>query len=79
MTARTQAPVPVLSECNHALLHAVLAALPILRSDRHAVIETGRVRTPDGDTLEEYARPLVAEYDRSIALCEVALQKAGLQ
>ncbi len=71
------------AEPQTSLLHAVLASLPILRSNRHAVVEAGTVQTATGDSgvssLEEYAVPYVREYDRVIALCETALQKAGLR
>ncbi|MHB8303639.1 MAG: hypothetical protein ACYDC6_12490 [Acidobacteriaceae bacterium] len=86
MTARTEAAtpdLPICAETGWALLHAVLAALPVLRSDRSAAIEAATLLTFDGKTDEtkaiDLARPYVAEYDRVIALCEGGLQKAGLR
>jgi len=71
------------AEPGTALLHAVLAALPILRSDRYSTVEGATLNGPDGNpdlsTLDEDARPCVAEYDRVIALCEDGLQEAGLR
>ncbi|HCN87811.1 MAG TPA: hypothetical protein DIT28_01315 [Oxalobacteraceae bacterium] len=70
------------AEPGTALLHAVLAALPVIRSDRAATVEGATLTGPDGNpdlsTLDEYARPYVAEYDRVIALCEHGLRQAGL-
>ncbi len=65
-----------------ALIAAVAAALPVLRSDRLATVEgatlLGADGLPDLSTLDAYAVPYVREYDRVIALGEGALRKAGL-
>lgn len=71
------------AEPQSSLLHAVLAALPVLRSDRQATVAACCVKYEDGSpdltTLDAWAKPYVAEYDRLIALCELGLQKAGLR
>lgn len=65
-----------------ACLNAIGAALPVLREDRAILVRSStRGQLPDGKpdmaTLEEGARPYVAEYDRAIAYCEVALIEVG--
>jgi hypothetical protein len=65
------------------LLNAVLAALPLLRENRDIIVSSdARIfpdGTPDMSTLDAVSRAEVAEHDRAIALCEEALQKAGLR
>lgn len=69
------------TESEKRLVEAVAAALPILREDRDALVESSTVATEDGvpdlSTLDALAKPYVAEYDRVIAQCEDALAKAG--
>ena len=86
MTARTVAEGPALTEADHVLYSlagAVLTALAILRSDRAAAIESHQMYATNGmddlTSLDEVLRPRIAAYDRSIALCEEALQKVGLR
>lgn len=72
-----------LAQSERRLIDAVAAALPVLISDRDAAIQSNTVAkedgTPDLATLDEDAKPYVAEYNRVIALCEDALRKAGLR
>jgi hypothetical protein len=71
----------VVTESERRLVDAAAAALSILREDRDALVESSTVAddegAPDLSTLDDLAKPYVAEYDRVIAQCEDALAKAG--
>ena len=65
-----------------ACLNAIGAALPVLRDCRAALIlSSTRGQLPDGTpdmaTLDEDAVAPLAELDRGIAYCEVALIEVG--
>ena len=74
----------LLPDAETAFLNAIGAALPLLQEGRSFLVDrctTGRLAdgSPDVSTLEDYARPDLAEFDRAISRCEDALAKAGLR